>query len=161
MAKRAILWALLLALAFPTAAPAAVPLPASEAAEESQEPLAPIELTSDDAEIRARLAQVFRAIDGLESVRIAVEGGVVTLAACAQTGPTNAAAEQAQLPCMYLARDAGLKVSEYTAVESLAASHQVRMKVEDRVGRRVNASCEVAGGKARWLEALPAGLARV
>jgi hypothetical protein len=52
-------------------------------------------------------------------------------------------------------------VTEYTSVEALAASHQVKMKVEDRLGRRVNASCEVAGGKARWMEALPPGLARL
>ena len=97
----------------------------------------------------------------MQVLKFIVPAGVVALAACAQTGPTNAAAEQAQLQCMYLARDAGLKVSEYTSVEALAASHQVKMKVEDRVGRRVNASCEVAGGKARWMEALPAGLARV
>ncbi len=94
-------------------------------------------------------------------LKFIVPAGVVALAACAQPGSTNAAAEQAQLQCMYLARDAGLRVYEYTSVEALSASHQVKMKVEDKVGRRVNASCEVAGGKARWMEALPAGLARV
>ena len=97
----------------------------------------------------------------MQVLKLIVPAGVVALAACAQPGSTNAAAEHAQLQCMYLARDAGLKVAEYTSVESLASSHHVRMKVEDRVGRRVNASCEVAGGKARWMEALPAGLARI
>ena len=97
----------------------------------------------------------------MQVLKFIVPAGVVALAACAQPGSTNAAAEQAQLQCMYLARDAGLRVYEYTSVEALAASHQVKMKVEDKVGRRVNASCEVAGGKARWTEALPAGLARV
>jgi hypothetical protein len=93
--------------------------------------------------------------------KLAVPAVVVMLAACAQSGSPNAAADQAQLQCSYLARDAGLRVTEYTSVEALAASHQVKMKVEDRLGRRVNASCEVAGGKARWMEALPPGLARL
>ena len=97
----------------------------------------------------------------MQVLKIIVPAGVISLAGCAQPGSTNAAAEQAQLQCMYLTRDAGLRVYEYTSVEALAASYQVKLKVEDRVGRRVNASCEVADGKARWMEALPAGLARV
>ena len=86
---------------------------------------------------------------------------VLALAACAQTGSSNASADAAQLQCSYLARDAGLRVVEYTSIQALATSHQVRMKVEDRVGRRANASCEVAGGKAKWMEAPPAGMARL
>jgi hypothetical protein len=98
----------------------------------------------------------------MQLLKFVVPAAVVALAAgCAQTGSVNAAAEQAQMQCSYLARDAGLRVAEYVSVESLAASHQVKMKLEDRLGRRVNGSCEVAGGKARWMEALPAGLARL
>jgi small conductance mechanosensitive channel len=119
MAKRAILWALLLALAFPTAAPAAAPLPTSEAAEESQQPLAPIDLTSEDDDIRTRLTQVFRAIDGLESVRIAVEGGVVTLAGTTLNDAARAEAEAL----------AG-RVAGVVAVEN-------HIEVEHRLGRRL------------------------
>ena len=94
-------------------------------------------------------------------LKAAVPAVVLVLAACAQPGSPNAAADQAELQCSYLAREAGLRVTEVTAVQALAASHQVKMKVEDRLGRRVNAACEVAGGKARWMEALPPGLARI
>ena len=71
---------LIAGLALTAAAPlqAALPLPAPETAEPA-EPDAPIELTSPDQQIAARLREVYRAIDGLQGIRVAVQGGVVSL----------------------------------------------------------------------------------
>ncbi|HEY6813981.1 MAG TPA: mechanosensitive ion channel family protein [Croceibacterium sp.] len=85
--------AMLLALGSTAPLQAALPLPAPESAEPPAEPDAPIALSSPDAQIAARLRQVYGAIDGLEGVRARVEGGVVVLSG---TTLDDAARDEAQ-----------------------------------------------------------------
>ncbi len=119
MKVRALLGAALLALGWSSASQAAVPLPAAEATEAPAGSAAPIALDSADADIRARLTGVYRAIDGLEAVRVAVDGGVVTLEG---TTLDNAARDEAEAL-------AG-RVTGVVAVEN-------RIEVEHRLDRRL------------------------
>lgn len=107
-------------LALTAAAPlqAALPLPAPETAEPA-EPDAPIELTSPDQQIAARLREVYRAIDGLQGIRVAVQGGVVSLSG---TTLDDAARNEAQAVAS--------RVTGVVSVEN-------RIEVEHRLGRRL------------------------
>src|SRR6478735_5105618 len=112
---------LAIGLALASAAPlnAALPLPAPDTVEQPAEPDAPIALSSPDAQIAARLRQVYRAIDGLEGIRVQVNGGVVAL-----TGTTldDAARDEAQA--------VAARVTGVVSVEN-------QIEVEYRLGRRI------------------------
>jgi small-conductance mechanosensitive channel len=98
---------------------AALPLPAPKTSEQPTEPDAPIALTSPDQQIAARLRQVYRAIDGLEGVRVQVSGGVVALSG---TTLDDAARDEAQA--------VAARVTGVVSVEN-------RIEVEHRLGRRI------------------------
>jgi small-conductance mechanosensitive channel len=119
MRVQAIVLAIGLTLGAATPLHAALPLSAPEAVEQLAEPVAPIALDSPDGEIRARLSGVFREIDGLESVRVRVSGGVVTLTG---TALDAAAREEAEAVAARL-----------TGVVSVENA----IKVEHRLGRRL------------------------
>jgi small-conductance mechanosensitive channel len=110
----------MIGLALAVAAPlhAALPLPAPEAAQPA-EPDATIELSSPDAPIAARLREVYRAIDGLEGVRVQVHGGVVALSG---TTLDDAARDEAQA--------VAARVTGVVSVEN-------GIEVEHRLGRRI------------------------
>src|SRR5262245_24437235 len=116
---RAIIIAIGLALGGAAPVQAALPLPAAETSAPPVEPTAPIALSSPDQEIAARLRQVYRAIDGLEGVRVQVSGGVVTLSG---TTLDDAARDQAQA--------VAARVTGVVSVEN-------GIEVEHRLGRRI------------------------
>ncbi len=116
---RAIVLAVGLALLGAAPLQAALPLPAPDASEAPAEPDAPIALSSPDAEIAARLRQVYRAIDGLEGVGVRVSGGVVTLSG---TTLDDAARDEAQA--------VAARVTGVVSVEN-------GIEVEHRLGRRI------------------------
>ncbi|MFZ5719682.1 MAG: mechanosensitive ion channel domain-containing protein [Pseudomonadota bacterium] len=93
----ATLAAVCLALVTPAAAQApGLELPGAgrTPAEDAQPAAAPLELESPDPEIAARLSDLFREIEGLESVRAQVRGGVVTLGGSTLTPGHRRQAEQ-------------------------------------------------------------------
>lgn len=80
---------------------------------------------------------------------------IATLAACAST---DAGGDRAAVMCMGLATAEGLRTVSTGKATAADGAMRVPMRVEDRVGRRVDASCTFANGQARWTAALPAGL---
>jgi hypothetical protein len=82
------------------------------------------------------------------------------LSACAtSTGTPQAMAEQ---QCSALVRQEGLRLLQVNGMETQADKGQVvKMRVEDALGRRFDASCAVAAnGGARWAEPLPSNVSR-
>lgn len=80
----------------------------------------------------------------------------VLLASCAQTMTGNAAAEQ---QCTSLARSEGLKVVRVDGPD--ASGQNVRLRLEDRLGRGFDATCTAAAaGQARWAQPLPSNAVR-
>jgi hypothetical protein len=79
----------------------------------------------------------------------------LTLAACASAD----AGARAGVMCQGLATGEGLRVASQGAATSGDGGLRVPVRLEDRVGRRVDAVCVFADGKARWAAPLPAGLA--
>ena len=81
------------------------------------------------------------------------------LAACAASGgnPTTMAEQQ----CGALVRHEGLRLVQIDGVEPQASAQHVKMRVEDALGRRFNATCAVAAnGSATWAQPLPANVSR-
>jgi hypothetical protein len=81
------------------------------------------------------------------------------LGACAQTTRTaDAGRDRAEQRCSELARMEGLAFVDFTGTEAPAAGeHRVRMRVQDRIGRRFLATCRyvAASNSVAWAEALP------
>lgn len=125
--------------AVPAGAQEALPLPSAPADEAaSAEPASPIPLRSPDADIRARLLELYRGIDGLGEIRVVVDGGVVTLAGTVLDAEARAQAE-----------DIAGRLDGVVSVES-------NLQTEHRVERRLGPL--VAQGEAigvRFLELLP------
>jgi hypothetical protein len=86
---------------------------------------------------------------------LAAGAAALTLAACA----TPDAGASAGVACQGLATADGLRVVSLGQETAADGSTRIPVQVEDRVGRRVNAVCVVAGQSARWATPLPAGLA--
>lgn len=103
--------------------------PSSQAA---AAPSTPIALQSPDADIRKRLLQLFRDIDGLDEVRVAVHGGVVTLSGLTLEPEASTQAEQV-----------ASRVDGVVSVEN-------RIETEHRLARRLSPvvdQAEVMGQK--------------
>lgn len=80
------------------------------------------------------------------------------LASCASTVPGNSSAEQ---QCVYLARNEGLKVVRVDGVDASGSGQNVRLRLEDSLGRGFNATCASAtAGQARWVQPLPSNVVR-
>ena len=125
--------------AVPAGAQEALPLPSAPADEAaSAEPALPIPLRSPDADIRARLLELYRGIDGLGEIRVVVDGGVVTLAGTVLDAEARAQAE-----------DIAGRLDGVVSVES---NLQTEHRVERRLGPLV-AQAEAIG--VRFLELLP------
>lgn len=78
-------------------------------------------------------------------------------AACAQTGSNAAPAARAEQQCGYFAREEGLRLLEVAGVEADGDNIRVRMRLEDGLNRKLNATCVYAANsnKATWAQALP------
>jgi hypothetical protein len=84
----------------------------------------------------------------------------VLLSACAtNTGSPQAMAEQ---QCSALVRQEGLRLLQVNGMDAQADKGQVvKMRVEDALGRRFDATCAVASdGAARWAQPLPSNVSR-
>lgn len=90
--------------------------------------------------------------------RAAAAVAVLALSACASTDAGTPSASAAAVQCQGLASAEGLRVVNTGAATAADGGFRVPMKVEDRIGRRVDATCVFAGGQPRWASALPAGL---
>lgn len=88
--------------------------------------------------------------------------GLIALAAlggCAQT--MNLTGSPAEQQCSALARGDDMRVNEVQGTDDAAGAQNVRMRLEDAVGRRFNATCiYTAANGARWQSPLPANAAR-
>lgn len=93
----------------PLTAQSPLPLPVAASAEGDPAPVIP--LTSPDGQIRSRLVTLFREMDGLQHVRVAVSGGIVTL-----QGTTLDEARRAE------AGDVATRVDGVVAVENQIAT---------------------------------------
>ena len=80
------------------------------------------------------------------------------LAGCASTMSGNSSVEQ---QCVYFARNEGLKVVRVDGVEAAGSGQNVRLRLEDSLGRGFNATCTSAtAGQARWVQPLPSNVVR-
>jgi hypothetical protein len=83
---------------------------------------------------------------------------VVVLASCAQMGGSYSSAEQ---QCINLARNDGLRIVRVEGVDTAGGGQNVRLRLEDSLGRGFNATCASApAGQARWAEPLPRNAVR-
>lgn len=84
---------------------------------------------------------------------------VTVLASCAQSMMAgNSSAEQ---QCVNFARNEGLKVVRVDGIDAAGGGQNVRLRLEDNLGRGFNATCGVAStGGARWMQPLPSNAVR-
>lgn len=84
---------------------------------------------------------------------------VAVLASCAQTMTAgNASAEQ---QCVNFARNEGLRVIRVDGIDAAGTGQNVRLRLEDSLGRGFNATCaSAAAGQARWTQPLPSNAVR-
>jgi len=83
---------------------------------------------------------------------------VALLASCASTMSDSSSAEQ---QCVYFARNEGLKVTRVDGVEAASAGQNVRLRLEDALGRPFDATCALAtAGQPRWMQPLPSNVKR-
>lgn len=118
----------LLMISTPTASAQAIALPGAASAApkaDTTNESAAIPLQSPDAEIEKRLKGLFTEIDGLETVRATVKGGVVIL-----TGTTLSVADQAKAEAI-ASRLAGVVSVE----NGLVAEHRVSRRLEPLVAK--------------------------
>lgn len=84
---------------------------------------------------------------------------VAALASCAQTMMAGSSSAEAQ--CSNFARNEGLKVIQVDGIDAAGSGQNVRLRVEDNLGRRFNATCAFASGQPmRWTQPLPANAVR-
>ena len=74
------------------------------------------------------------------------------LASCAQSMTGTSSAET---QCVNFARNEGLKVIQVDGVDAVGGGQNVRLRLEDTLGRRFGATCGVAsGGATSWAQPL-------
>ena len=84
---------------------------------------------------------------------------VVALASCSQTMMAGNSSAEAQ--CVNFARNEGLRVVRVDGVDTAGSEQNVRMRLEDTLGRGFNATCSsAAAGQARWAQPLPSNAVR-
>ncbi len=83
---------------------------------------------------------------------------VAVLASCAQMTAGSSSAEQ---QCVNFARNEGLRVVRVDGVDAAGGGQNVRLRLEDKLGRGFSATCSSAStGEARWAAPLPANTVR-
>jgi hypothetical protein len=82
----------------------------------------------------------------------------VVLASCAQMSGGSTSAE---LQCVNFARGEGLKVVRVDGTDAAGSGQNVRLRLEDSLGRGFTATCTSAtSGQARWTQPLPSNVVR-
>lgn len=106
----------------------------------------------------AHLESRFHLEESMKTATIAVIA-LAALCGCAQT--TNLSSSPAEQHCGALARGDGMRVNDIRAAEGTGGAQNVRLQLEDAVGRKFDATCtySTASG-ASWLAPLPANAAR-
>jgi hypothetical protein len=86
---------------------------------------------------------------------------VVTLAlvGCASNPAAVQTTSQAELNCRSFVGLEGLSVAQLGKAEAADGGFRVPVRIEDRLGRRLDNACIVANSQTRWASPLPAGLA--
>ena len=83
---------------------------------------------------------------------------VAALASCAQMTAGSSPAEQ---QCVNFARSEGLRVIRVDGVDAAGSGQNVRLRLEDTLGRGFNATCSsAAAGQVRWAQPLPSNTVR-
>ena len=83
---------------------------------------------------------------------------VAVLASCAQMPGSYSTAEQ---QCINLARNEGLRFMRVESIDSAGGGQNVRLRLEDSLGRGFDATCSsAAGSQARWAQPLPPNAVR-
>lgn len=90
---------------------------------------------------------------------LAVTAAVVLLAACASSSAPAKSNTEAETACRSFVVQEGLIVSRVGQAEAIDGGFRVPVRVEDRLGRRVDNACVIAGNQTRWASPLPAGIA--
>ena len=81
------------------------------------------------------------------------------LVGCAQSMMAGSSSAESQ--CVNFARNEGLRVVQVDGVDSASGGQNVRLRLEDTLGRRFAATCAVAsGGGTRWTQPLPTNAVR-
>ena len=87
-----------------------------------------------------------------------VIGAVAVLAGCAQMPANYSSAEQ---QCINLARNERLRFVRVEGIDSAGGGQNVRLRLEDSLGRGFDATCSSgAGSQARWAQPLPPNAVR-
>lgn len=82
---------------------------------------------------------------------------VAALASCASMAGDSSAEQQ----CVNFARNEGLKVVRVDGIDAAGSGQNVRLRLEDSLGRGFNATCGFASGSgARWAQPLPSNAVR-
>jgi len=80
------------------------------------------------------------------------------VAGCAAMTTGNSSAEQ---QCVNFARNEGLRVIRVEGVDAAGSGQNVRLRLEDTLGRAFDATCASAtAGQARWMQPLPSNVVR-
>ena len=89
---------------------------------------------------------------------LAAAFGIAILASCAQMGGNYSSAEQ---QCINFARNEGLRFVRIEGVDAAGGGQNVRLRLEDSLGRGFDATCSSApAGQARWTQPLPPNAVR-
>jgi predicted small secreted protein len=91
-----------------------------------------------------------------------VAAAALLLAACAQTAPSGSgqdARARAEAACQNFVRQEGLEPRGFDGSETAGADVVVRVRANDKMGRRLTTSCrfDTASGRASWAQPLPTG----
>lgn len=81
---------------------------------------------------------------------------LVALAGCAQM---SAADSSPEARCQNFARQEGLAVTRVEGVDAVGSGHNVRLRLDDGLGRHFDATCTTADGP-RWTHPLPSNVVR-
>ncbi len=80
----------------------------------------------------------------------------VALVGCAQM---SAADSSPETQCRYFARNEGVAVVQVNGVDVAGSAHDVRLRLDDGLGRHFDATCNTAGGP-HWTQPLPPNVVR-
>jgi hypothetical protein len=89
----------------------------------------------------------------------AATAAVVLLAACASSSAPAKSTAEAELACRSFVVQEGLIVSRVGQAAAVDGGFRVPVRVEDRLGRRIDNACVIAGNQTRWANPLPDGIA--
>ena len=82
------------------------------------------------------------------------------LAGCASSGPV-ASEGQAERQCRAFVALEGLRVNQVGSAVAADGGYRVAVRIEDKLGRRLDNACLIAGTQTRWATPLPAAFERL